>query len=204
MAILVSVTADDRTHLTAVFDAPMDALTVRADGWAVAPVGTGAQVSVVRGTLQAGGLVCSLLVSPPLSAGETYLFIADKARTAAGAALVADSANAVATSEALETEDTAVLPLQAAFVSAVADEIQRIGGAPTTRTVDEFLDGDSRLAVESTLAFPAPGRLWYQGRSFRYQLTEPSRFDFVVEDPVSPGDTIPAGAVVVLDLSSAE
>jgi len=204
MAILVSVTATSRTQLTAVFDVAMDALTVRADGWLAAPTGNGVEVSVVHGVLQDGGLNCELTVSPPMSFEAFYDFTADKALTAVGGALAADTANAQATSESLEVDDTAVLGYQAAFIAAVAEELQFLGGMPATRVVDEFLDGDTRLAVESTLSLPTAGAVFYQGRRFAYGSVEPSRLLDVLESPVSVGETIPAGAVVVLDLSSVE
>lgn len=63
-----------------------------------------------------------------------------------------------------------------ALTETFGEAVQRFSGRPQTLVVTEYKPDDPCLFVESTLGFPASGRLFIGGREYRYGSKGPMEF----------------------------
>jgi hypothetical protein len=90
-----------------------------------------------------------------------------------------------------------------ALTSAFGRQIQRLMGTPATRLTADLTKDSVAAGVETTLAFPATdGAFWTEGRRFEYTAKTDVSFTGLTTDRYL-ATTIPAGTLVVLDLTTA-
>lgn len=159
-------------------------------------------VAVAAGAVRVypGGLQVDLLLLTPLDAGASYTVSPNGAQDTDGD-LLTGQVMFVASGEALEAP--AEQGVLAALTSGMGEALSRLGAAPTTRTVADFLVGHDTLIVESTLGLAPRGALWVAGRRLSYGSLDPSGCAVLeVVDSRPDGRAIPGGTWVHVDVSS--
>lgn len=201
MALVLCTLTDVQTGLAA-FDAPVDASSVQyAYNWSLVSVGTGRDSAVTVAQPRADGQFVDLIFNPPLTPGEAYQLTADNAQSSGVPLAPGDkTCGLVAPGASLPVKEN--YQILEAVTWCFAEEMAYLAGRPETRLVDEVPEGADVLPLETTLGFPASGRVWVENKAFAYTGVQGSTLTGVT--PVAPADGVPltARAWVALDLGS--
>jgi len=200
MADLTGVVYVTLTELLATFDAAMTPADLDAyTDWLVVtePAGSvGAVVVVSDVVMESGNTQARITIHPELTPGIDYRVTAPNAGLVVDTAVVSIPAGA-----APAFEPSMPHGIYEALTESLGEELQELAGRPDTYLLRDLTPDAALALVESTVAFPASGRVWVDGEAHLFT----SRSDGALEGvtPENPRtQTLPRGARVVLDVAA--
>lgn len=138
--------------------------------WTVTPAASPAvAVDVVDAVTAPGLLTVEIWVEPPMSPGEGYNVRPSSIRNHSSSSTFATTP-ALATAPLLDEPESEEWEhgVLRAVTRAFAEELQSVGGTPTTILVADYKPGDVRMFCESLLGFPSSGSVFIGSKKFRY------------------------------------
>jgi len=209
MAQLISVVADDLTHLVATFDAAMNPDSLNgAANWLCTRSTVGAMIAeVISAEVQAGDQIVYIVVGPGMSPSETYTLSAPNAEDSGGTPLSPSERElAFVAPSILDSSPVPDSPLMniEAVTLALAETLQQRAGPAVTFLVQPFGPDDTTALVESTLDFPASGAFFVNNIRFTYTSKGQMSLIGVALDPAFGWDGVPlpTNALLTGDIKS--
>jgi len=209
MTTLNAASASSLVAIRLGFDALIDPSTLTPFEVVITPsLVTSAEVAAYYTLVDLTPLGASVVVTPPLSSGQSYTVEVDGVLDAAGNPVTGSILIVAPSIPIPRSLDTAPWGPLRALTQALGDELQERAGRPETRLLHAYTPGDGEVILESTIGFfgdglSPGGAVFVDGRRLTFAGIDVSGHVLTgVRDPTPDGEAIPSRSEVILDVDS--